>query len=194
MSDPPKVILLDSNAYFRLARSIPALLAGTFGAQPPYSLYVLKDVDTEYFRSARLKSKFEWVSSPEHVADRAAKRYAVAGKHAPRVDLALTFLVGFADSEGIEVSREDLKALAIGLVRGFPVVSDDGGMRRVAEANGIELWPVLKLLKLMVTEGRITLEVVQQIIQYLDHENDLPMSKTQLRKEYREYFGEDPPP
>lgn len=40
MSLAPRVILLDSNAYFRLARSIHPLLAGAFGPSPPYSLFV----------------------------------------------------------------------------------------------------------------------------------------------------------
>ena len=38
MSPPPRVLLLDSCSYFRLARSIHPLLAETFGPPPPYSL------------------------------------------------------------------------------------------------------------------------------------------------------------
>ena len=45
MSSPPRVILLDSNAYFRLARSIHPLLSQLFGDPPPYALKVLEDLD-----------------------------------------------------------------------------------------------------------------------------------------------------
>lgn len=189
MSDPPRVILLDSNAYFRLAHSLHPLLAPTFGSPPSYSLFVLLEVDTEYFRSPRLRSKFEWVNGTEYRSDREGKRYKSTGKNAPKVDQAFSFLAGYVKTEALNVSREDLKAPAIGFVRGIPVVSDDKGMRLTAEAHGIECWPVLKLLKLMVTEGRITLELVDQILQYLDHENDLPASKDNLRTEYATYFG-----
>jgi hypothetical protein len=188
VSNPPKVILLDSNAYFRLARSIRPLLAPTFGPPPHYSLFVLYEVDTEYFRSPRLKTKFEWVNCSEFRNDREAKRYKSAGKNALKVEHAFSFLASYVKAEGLNVSREDLKALAIGFVRGIPVVSDDKGMRQTADAHGIEYWPALKLLKLMVTEARITLELVHEILQYLDHENDLPMSKENLRAEYSKYF------
>ncbi len=194
MTPPPRIILLDSNAYFRLARTIHPLLAGEFGDPPPYKLYVLRELDEEYGRSARLQNKFEWVRHPEYRQDREARRYEPRGKIAAQAEAAFSYVARHAQDVGISVSRIDLRALAHGSVRGYPVVSDDTGMQKIADVLHIERWPTLKLLKLMVTEQRIGLEVVHQIVQYLAHENDLPTSNLdRLRKEYRTYFNADLP-
>ncbi|MDO9543515.1 MAG: hypothetical protein Q7J98_14510 [Kiritimatiellia bacterium] len=193
MSAPPEVILLDSNAYFRLARSIRPLLQGTFGENPQYSLFVLADLDDEYFTSSRLKTKFEWVNDPEYKRDRLAKRYACKGKWRLDADNAFSFLAAHATDHKRNVSREDLKALAVGFARGFPVVSDDSGMRCVADANVIDCWSTIRLLKVMVTTKRIDMNMVTQVLRYLEHENDLPMPKNELRKQFKNYFGTDCP-
>lgn len=193
MSAPPQVILLDSNAYFRLARSIHPLLQGTFGENPEYSLFVLADLDDEYFTSSRLKTKFEWVNNPEYKRDRLAKRYTCKGKWRLNADNAFSYLAAYAADHKLNVSREDLKALAVGFARECPVVSDDSGMRCVANANGIECWGTIRLLKVMVTAKRIDMNMAKQVLQYLDHENDLPMPKIELRKQFKEYFGTDCP-
>lgn len=194
MSDPPRIILLDSNAYFRLAISIHPLLNVEFGKPPPYRLYVLVDLDVEYARSPRLRNKFEWVRQRAYREDRAARQYRASGKIAKQVDMAISFLAQFAHTRGVVVSPVDLKALAVGHVRGYPVVSDDGGMAKLADEVGIECWPLLKLLKLMVDEKRIVQDDVLQILEYLKHEQDLPTSnRDRIRRDYREHFGEECP-
>jgi hypothetical protein len=189
----PRVVLLDSNAYFRLAKSIHPLLAVTFGEPPPYSLFVLRVLDEEYFGSARLRTKFDWVSKPEYRTDREGKRYTPKGRLALEVDGACSYLEGYVREQGLNLAREDLRALAVGLARGFPVVTDDGGMQQVAKVFEIEVWSVIKLLRAMTTEHRIDVAQVDAVLKYLEYENDLPMSKAALRKLYREYFGGDCP-
>ncbi|OGV78214.1 MAG: hypothetical protein A2340_16425 [Lentisphaerae bacterium RIFOXYB12_FULL_60_10] len=189
----PRVILLDSNAYFRLARTIHPLLSGTFGEPPPYALRVLKVLDEEYLSSVRLRSKFEWVNRPEYRADRAANCYIAMGKPATQVEAAFSYLEQHARENGFDLAPEDIRALAVGLARGFPVVTDDKGMVRVAKAFDVEPWSVVKLLKVMVTERRIEAAKVDELLQYLDHENDLPMSKPELKNLYVEYFGRSCP-
>lgn len=66
---PPVRLVLDSNSYFRLARSIRPLLDASFGPEP-CRLAVLKELDEEFNRSTRLQSKFFWVREPEYQQDR----------------------------------------------------------------------------------------------------------------------------
>jgi hypothetical protein len=193
VSDPPQVILLDSNAYFRLARSIRPLLAGTFGAKRRYSLCVLQVLDREYLSNARLHNKFEWVTEREYRADREAKRYRCQGRYAAKAERAFSFLAGYAREHRLNVAPEDLRALAVGFVRGIPVVTDDIAMQQVASANDIPCWSSLRLLRLMQTEGRIGLDLVRQVLEYLAETNDLPMPMEKLRAEYRLHFAEDCP-
>lgn len=193
MSESSLAVLLDSNAYFRLGNSVRPLLQQSFGSQPSYSLYVLAELDDEYATSVRLRHKFEWVAQREYRDDRKAKRYELRGGDRTKVLTAFTFLLAYADEQGINLSREDLKALAAGFVRGIPVVTDDGGMNRVAAANGIECWSTIKLLRVMVNAGRIEMETVTEILEYWDYENDLPMPPGRLRQLFQEYFGVECP-
>lgn len=140
MSPAPRVVLLDSCAYFRLARSIHPLLTGVFGPPPPYSLFVLAVLDDEYLTSSRLRSKFEWVNEKPYRDDRARKRFVCRGKWAAAADQAFTFLAGYAKNSSLTLASEDLRALAVGFARDIPVVSDDGAIHRVADEHGITCW------------------------------------------------------
>lgn len=189
MSGAVQDVLVDSNAYFRLARSITPLLGPPFGDAPAFSLYVLAELDDEYQTSSRLQNKFEWVQDREHADDRKAKRYTLKGKDLEPVRRAVTFMDRYASQEGLNMSREDLRALAAGFVKGLPVVTDDRAMQTVAKAHGIPCWSSIKLLKAMVVGGRIDLAQVAEILEYWEYENDLPAAKPALRAEYRKYFG-----
>lgn len=193
MSGQLQSVLLDSNAYFRLACSIRPLLKGSFGDAPPYTMFVLAALDEEYRKSVRLQSKFQWVVETEYRNDRAAKLYELNRKRREEADRALRFLADFADDHKLNVSLIDLKALAVGFVDSVPVVTDDGNMTKVAAAHDIECWNTIKLLKVMCSSGRIDDEKVTEILEYLKSENDLPMPLERLRKVFKEYFGTDCP-
>jgi rRNA maturation endonuclease Nob1 len=193
MTSGAQTILLDSNAYFRLGISVDHLLQEPFGAAPRYSLRVLAELDDEYKTSTRLQHKFEWVRQKEHVEDRAAKRYTVPNELRSAVDTAFTFLADYADSQQLNASREDLKALAVGFAAQIPVVTDDRNMTTIAETHQIECWNTVKLLRVMVSAGRIDMAKVTEVFEYWEYEKDLPMPLTRLRKVFREYFGSNCP-
>ena len=193
MSEQPQAVLLDSNVYFRLACSIRPLLKGSFGEAPRYTMFVLAALDEEYGKSVRLQHKFRWVTEREYCSDRAAKLYPLNRKKREEVDRAVRFLAAYADEQKLNVSLADLKALAAAVVDSIPLVTDDGGMRKVADAHRIECWSAIKLLKLMRSSGRIDDDIVVQVLEYLEFENDLPMPVDQLRKVFKEYFGTECP-
>ena len=193
MSETSQDVLLDSNAYFRLGISIRPLLQQSFGTSPQYSLYVLSELDDEYSTSTRLRSKFNWVSESEYRTDRQTRRYDLRGNDRASALTAFSFLLAYADEQKINLSRIDLKALAVGFVKGIPVVTDDGGMALVAKANSVECWSTIKLLRVMVISGRIEMETVNEILEYWDYEKDLPMSPSKLRQLFKEYFDADCP-
>ena len=193
MSEQPQAVLLDSNVYFRLACSIRPLLKGSFGDAPRYTMFVLAALDEEYRKNVRLQHKFRWVTESEYCNDRAAKLYELNRKRREDVDRAVRFLAAYADEHRLNVSLVDLKALAAGFVDSIPLVTDDGDMKRVADAHGIECWSMIKLLKLLCSAGRIDDDMVAQVFEYLKFENDLPMPMDRLRRVFREYFGTDCP-
>ncbi len=189
MSPAPRVILLDSCAYFRLGQSIRPLLQGTFGPPPPFSLFVLAILDQEYLTSSRLRNKFEWVHEPEYVQDRASKCYSCRGKTTAEVDTAFSYLAGYAREHKLRLVPEDLRALAVAFARTFILISDDRGIQETASAHGIEYWNSLKLLKLMLDNNRITKAKLIEIVEYWNHQNDLPCARHTLRAEFTELFG-----
>jgi hypothetical protein len=68
--DAPRVVIIDSCVYFRLARTLrPLLKRASFGPPPPYSLFIVPQLFDEYQRSPKLKSRFEWLMEEEFQAD-----------------------------------------------------------------------------------------------------------------------------
>lgn len=51
----------------------------------------------------------------------------------------------------------------------------------------------LDIMKRMVDCKRIDMEKVTEVLQYWDHENDLPMGRQSLRECYRQLFGNECP-
>lgn len=191
---PPKLFILDSNAYFRLAISIHPLLGQSFGKSKGerYVLRVISQLDTEYNRSARLQHKFHWVSDKRYKGNRSAEQLKIAGKQKVEMEQARSFIIKTERDLGCDLSLVDATALAIGFVKQQPVVTDDKDMCTVATALGIEVWSMLQLLKLMLDEEHIDLDKIREIAQLLDYENDLPCGKLEFAKQFKQFFVSNP--
>jgi protein-arginine kinase len=66
---PQTKILLDTNAYLRLAQTIHPLLFVPFGDND-YTLYVIKEFHKEFNRAKRLTRNFPWVNLKEFKENR----------------------------------------------------------------------------------------------------------------------------
>lgn len=187
----PKLFILDSNAYFRLAYSIHPLLGQNFGKAKDnrYVLRVISQLDKEYCRSARLQHKFHWVKDKKFSENRQAAKLNIAGKQCREVEQARSYILSEEKNLGCNISLVDATALAIGFVKQQPVVTDDQDMCIVANALGIEVWSLLQVLKLMLDEEYIELDKVKEIAQFLDYQNDLPCGRVQFTKQFKQFFG-----
>jgi len=182
-------ILLDSNSYFRLAKSLHPLLFQEFGNEK-YCLYVLKELQEEYDRQPRLQAKFPWVDDPEIHANR-SKSITLSKKQKNQIpcvcdhiwDYVLTVLPG--------PSRVDVTILSHAYVLGIPVVTDDGDMRALADIFEIPTFKTLGLLKLMLEANHIGIEKVRQIAAFWSYEDDRPAD---YARDFKRLFGESAPP
>jgi hypothetical protein len=181
-------ILLDSNAYFRLAQSIRPLLNTPFGKEN-YCLYVLKELQTEYERSPRLKEKFSWVNDPEYSENR-TNHLSVTNKERKEIKRAFDFIFDFARHVYPGVSKIDVLCLVHGEQLEIPVVTDDADMLEVAREYGIKTYKTLELLKLMLDCGYIDMAKTREIAAYLAYQNDTPKD---FRKDFKKLFGENAP-
>ncbi|MCK4564351.1 MAG: hypothetical protein KAU94_06735, partial [Verrucomicrobia bacterium] len=171
MKSPPRLILLDSNAYLRLAVSIHPLLGQRFGRdkQEQNVIRVIQKLDQEYDKNPRLKNKFHWVKDDPYAENRRAERLNIAPKQQKEVDQAVSYIWTEERNSEYSLSPVDVQALAIGFVKQCPVVTDDIGMQEIGKLLDIETWSTIQLLRLMQTEELISLEKCIEIVRYLDH-------------------------
>ncbi|HPR83481.1 MAG TPA: hypothetical protein PLD51_06440 [Pontiellaceae bacterium] len=194
MKQPPQLILLDSNAYLRLAISIHPLLGQKFGQdkEENYVIRVIEKLDQEYAKNQRLRYKFHWVKDPSYVENRTLERLRIPPKQQKEVDLAVSFILGEEKRSEFSLSLVDAQALAVGFVKQCPVVSDDRGVQEIGGLLEIEVWSTLQLLKLMMNEQAINLDKCLEIAAYLDSENDLPCGRREFALEFKKFFGITP--
>lgn len=185
---PQSKILVDTNAYFRLAQSIRPLLKVEFGADN-YCLYVVKELQQEFDRNPRLRNRYPWVNDPEYSENR-SHRLQLSRKERGEIDRAFDFIFDHARTEYPGVSRVDVTILAHAYVLGIPVVTDDGDMLALANDFEIQTFRVLDLLKLMLDCEHIDMSKVREIAGYLAYVNDKPR---EYGRDYKRLFGENPP-
>lgn len=182
-------ILLDSNSYFRLAKSIHPLLFRPFGDDDA-CLYVTKELDDEFNRSRRLQAKFPWVDEPEFRDNRSQRLKLSKRQRNTELPTANEFLRDHARDEGLGVSRIDVTILAHGYVLGIPVVTDDGDMCALAGAFEIQILSTLELLRRMVDAEHVNMAKTRQVVGFWAYEKDLPRN---FAVDYRRLFDESPP-
>lgn len=185
--------LLDSNAYFRLAKSFHPLLGGPFGPQE-IVLQVLAEVDREFSRNPKLNSKFSWVAEAQYAHNRKANLLEAGGDDADSIKHATWFIRDwcrdnrklFQDNRATLPSPVDCAVLAHGYVLGVTVVTDDGGM--IVAAGEFNIKPIgsHELLKLLLDAETVTLEQVRAAVDYLAYEKDLPAA---WRRNAKRLFG-----
>lgn len=181
-------ILLDSNAYFRLAQSIRPLLNTKFGSNN-FCLYVLKELQDEYEKNPRLKNSFSWVNDPEYTENR-SNRLQTTREEQQEIKRAYDFILHYVRNVHPGVSKVDVLCLAHAEQLGISVVTDDEEMRLAAKDYGIKTLKTLDLLKLMLDCEHISIEKIREIGSYWVYLKDRPKD---FRKDYRKLFGEDPP-
>lgn len=180
---PQTKLLVDSNSYFRLAKSIHPLLFQEFGGEK-YCLYVLKELNEEYGKSTRLKNKFPWVS--EHEFEENRKHYlTISRKQAKDIEIAFSFIWDHIQSSRPGPSRIDALYLAHAHVLGLTVVTDDMDMIATANDLGISVKKTLDLMRLMCNVGHVSESKVREIVEYWRYIGDAP---AQLNEDLKRLF------
>lgn len=194
------LVLLDTNAYLRLAKRIKPMLGVKFG-QKEYVLTILKDVEDEVQRNARLKFQFPWFSNPELAAERLAQSIKLSRDEQAELKAATSVLHGTVLTNAASYtshgrsppSPTDCRVLAFGQIRTAIVVTDDLGMHQLAKDFEIAVWHGHELLKKMLTAKAVNAELVREIFEALEANNDLPLTWRHSRHTaFAKLFG--PPP
>lgn len=171
----PRLILLDSCSYFRLGISFRPILYRLTG-DPEYVLKVLPELDDEFQRNSRLKTKFWWASQNEHRDERAANRCELIGHKANAAKLTYSYIRQYAVDNDSMVSPIDVKVLCVARVLDGIVVTDDVAMQSIAEAFSIPYFSTLDLLKLFHERNKASPSEIDSLLAYWEYEKDFPTS------------------
>lgn len=190
-------MLLDTNAYLRLAKRIKPLLGVPFG-QKNYVLTILKEVEAEVSRSSRLQFHYPWFGDAELALERVSKRVRLRKSERAQIDAAKSILLSHVQ-ENVDSyvtkgrsppSGTDCFCLAFGLVRPAIVTTDDLGMHRLAQDFDIRIWHGHELLKKMLTAKLIDRALVVDIFEALELNDDLPDTwRTVKFTAFKKIFG-----
>jgi hypothetical protein len=196
------LVLLDTNAYLRLAKRIQPLLGTKFG-QKDYVLTVLRDVEDEVHRSPRLRHNYPWFASQDLEAERMAQTPRLNADDKATLAAATSVLHGlvqmdpgrFTTHGRSPPSYTDCRVLAFGKIRPAVVVTDDLGMHELAEMVGIkDIWHGHELLKKMLSAKLITNDLVREIYVALETNGDLTATWLAAKHaSFSKVFGKTPP-
>ena len=98
------LVLLDTNAYLRLAKRIRPLLGVEFG-QKQYILTVLKQVEDEVFENPRLKFLFPWFSDTDLSTERMAKQVRLNVAERAKIEAAASVLRAYVLADPLGYSK-----------------------------------------------------------------------------------------
>ena len=176
-------ILVDTNAYLRLAKTIRPLLFNPFGGNG-YCLYILPELNTELTHK-RLVTKFYWIEEDEYLENR--KHFPVISKKQRKeIDLTFSYVWGYVQTDLPGPSKVDALYIAYGIVINILVVTDDQDMTALAHVFEAKVMPTLELLKIMLDCGHTDMKSIDGLVDYWRHIGDRPAN---LDIDYERFFS-----
>jgi len=169
---PQSKILIDSNAYLRLAYNLHPLLSVSFGPKE-YTLYVIDDFQKEFDNNPRLQRKFFWVDDGKYIENR-SKKIKMSRQNRKEINLAFDFIWEHNVSSGRGASPADVRAIAYGYVLEIPVVTDDNDMLELGSDFDVEMIRLIEILALMYDCEHISESTIKSLVEHLTYDNDLP--------------------
>jgi hypothetical protein len=175
------LVLLDTNAYLRLAKRVRPAVGRKFG-QKGYVLTIHKSVEDEVHRNPRLRTTYPWFDSPEFVRERLAGQIRLSDADKASIQAAQSVLHGWvlADPEPYITGgrsppgETDCWLLALGQVKPAIVVTDDLGMHALAKDFGILIWHGYELLDKLRSAKVIDPALIREIYEALEANGDIP--------------------
>lgn len=194
------LVLLDTNAYLRLAKRVRPAVGITFGSKG-YVLTIHKSVEDEVHRSPRLRKTYPWFDGSEFASERLTKQVRLSKEERAAVEAAQSVLRGWvlADPDAYTSGGRsppgatDCWLLALGQVKPAIVVTDDLGMHALAEVFNIAVWHGFELLDKLRSAKVVDGPLLREIYAALETNNDLPKPWQQAKHTvFVKIFGPKP--
>jgi hypothetical protein len=185
---PQTKIILDSTCYFRLAQNIHPLLGVPFG-KGNYALYAHEKLVAEFNKQPRLQTKFDWFLQNDYVQNRRLS-ISPGRKGQAAIDATYGYMWPEAQAMFPLISPTDVRILATAAELGYRMVTDDQDLYKLAEMYGVHVTSSLELMRLMLDEGHINMDKVEQVVAQWEYDEDKPAN---FRNSYIKQFGRTPP-
>ena len=176
-------VLIDTNVYVRLAKSICPLLCHPFG-EADYCLYILPVLEDELERSSRMQEKFPWINDEEYVENRECF-LTISRKQRKAISDAHEHIWKYVQRNSPGPSSIDTLYIAHASELEIRLATDDQNMATVAREFGVTVWSSLELLRVMLDYQRVDKATVDSIYNYWDYTEDLPFNAAE---DYRQLF------
>jgi hypothetical protein len=174
-----KLVILDTNAYLRLAKRIRPILGFEIG-QKQYVLKVLPSVEKEVIRNLVLAEKFPWFDGTAYAVERAAHKVRFTKEQRASWESTSSVLRAYVARNSANFknppSNVDCDVLACGLdeVLDALVVTDDESMLALSSQFGIKCISSNQLLKILLSAKVIDKEKVREIFDAMAINGDMP--------------------
>lgn len=168
---PQSKILVDTNVYLRLAKTVRPLLFVIFG-ESEYCLYILPELNEE-LKSNKLQSKFGWISEEEFLENR-DHFPAVSKKQRKAIEQTFEYLWDYVQTDLPGPSKVDALYIAYAIELDIPVVTDDQDMQELAKAFEAKFMTTLEVMKLMLDCGHVDMTTIDGICNYWRYIGDSP--------------------
>lgn len=175
------LVLLDTNAYLRLAKRVRPAVGIKFG-QKGYVLTIHRSVEDEVRRNPRLRAANPWFDGQEFANERLAKQIRLGAEEKASVLAAQSVLRGwvlaapepYTSGGRSPPGATDCWLLALGQVKPAIVVTDDLGMHALAREFGIVVWHGYQLLDKLRSAKVVDPPLIREIYEALEANGDLP--------------------
>lgn len=190
-------VLLDTNTYLRLAKRIRPAVGRQFG-QVPYAVVILKAVEEEVHRSAKLRFKNPWFDEPEFAQERIAKQTRLSAADKQDMKLVQDILMGTVQLDIDKYTSHgrsppgptDCWLLAYGQVKNAIVVTDDLGMHTLAAEVGLKVWHGFELLAKLKSAKVVDNDLIRDIYDALESNGDMTETwRAAKHNEFARIFG-----
>ncbi len=194
------LVLLDTNTYLRLAKRLRPLVGRKFG-QKDYEITILKAVEDEVNRNARLKYQNPWFDEADLAQERMAKQVRLSADEKAEIVAIQSVLrshvienvASFSIGRRSPPGATDCWLLAFAQLRNAIVVTDDLGMHQLAKDFDLQIWHGFELLDKLRSAQQAKSELIAEIYAALEANGDLTDTWRQAKhKIFWKLFGKAP--
>lgn len=177
-------LVIDSNSYLRIARNIHPLLGQSLGPLE-YKIFIHSKFHSEFNKNDRLVSKFNWVNTPEFIANRNNFQIEIEFYQRKKIENTYSIIKDYKKKNRSTISDVDMIALSTAYVLKIPLITDDPDMLIAAVEFGIKCIKTIEFLSYLHKNKVLDDFKISEIFGYWEYDNDCP---TDYKSDRIKYF------